>query len=165
MDLLDALETEAEQERIRSEEALEEAMLSHWRSDLMEVERRRIVPDWIGEPKPLPKDKATFLNMILRDGFVTWTASPSRNNRMIARAMGYVDREKQGTAEDNIFGVNDDVNIVAAAAAAIKNLVDDGMVKGVVGRNGDTEYEMLTPGEYALEDWILENELENEGVF
>ena len=140
------------------EEALAEAMQRQWEDDIAEVKRRRIIPDWVGEPRPLSKDRAAFLNLILSNGSALWTNNPSRNNLEVARAMGYRDRPKDGTADFNLFGVDDDVNIVANAKATIDAMVKAGLIKGVSTKTG-VEYEMTIDGEYALDDWQIEKEL------
>ncbi len=152
MDLFDTPNPNAE-----FEHRLADAMRKQWQADQAEVKRRRIIPDWIGEPKPLAKDKAAFLELILRNGRVVWTNSPSQNNREVAHAMGYKARLKPAD-EFSLFDAPQEVNIISSAKAAIAALARDGMIEGRAVPDG-IEYAMTIEGEYALEDWQLEREL------
>jgi hypothetical protein len=152
MDLFDSPNPNAE-----TELRLADMMRAQWETDLAEVKRRRIIPDWVGEPKPLAKDKAAFLELIHRNGRVTWTNNPSRNNKDIALAMGYKPRLKPADGF-NLFDVPQEVNIVSSAKAAIASLEREGLIDANPVSDG-VEYTMTTEGEYALEDWQIEQEL------
>jgi hypothetical protein len=152
MELFDAHNPSAE-----AEYRLADIMREQWKADLATVKERGIIPDWIGEPKPLAKDKAAFLELILRNGSVTWTSAPSRGNNEIALTMGYKQRDKECDAF-NLFDNRESINITASAKAAIKSLAQAGLIEGRPVENG-IEYSMTLEGEYALEDWQSEREL------
>jgi hypothetical protein len=139
-----------------AENRLRIAMADQWKNDLEVVSKRGVIPDWIGEPKPLSKDKAAFMDIVHNNSYVLWTKTPSKNNKDIARAMGYVDRER-GDAYD-IFGEKPRVDIIVSAKAAIDALVRESLVKGV-NVEGGIEYELTMNGEYALREWHIDREL------
>ena len=153
MDLFDAPNPNAEMEL-----RLADMMRAQWEIDKAEIKRRRIIPDWIGEPKPMAKDKAAFLELILRYGFVMWTTNPSRNNKAISEAMGYKQRPKRDGFSGLGLDIPNDVNIVSSAKAAIIALEREGLIEGTPVCDG-IEYAMTIEGEYALEDWQIEREL------
>jgi predicted transcriptional regulator len=119
------------------EDALQKAMRAQWEKDKAKVADRRIIPDWIGEPRPLSKDRARILELIYEIGCIEWTNNPSEKNAIIARSL------KQPVA--NVKGL-------------LKSMQKEGLIKARIYDKSQT-WEMTSSGEYALEDWQLEREL------
>lgn len=127
------------------QDALREAMRAQWESDLATVKNRRVIPDWIGEPNPLSKDKAALLEYLYDNGYIVWTDKPGKERIEVARILGYEER--------------DDGSIAAANAKYVVNsCLRDGLVETRIYR-GKQIIQMTTEGEYALSDWQIEREL------
>jgi len=120
------------------EEALRRAMQKQWQDDLEAVSERGVIPDWIGEPRPLSKDKARLLGLLYEVGSVSWTSSPSKNNRQVTEAMGL-----QSTGN---------------AKAVIDMCLREKLAATRIYR-GALIVEMTQEGEYALEEYQLDVEL------
>ncbi len=140
------------------EEKLGRLMELQWQLDKQVVKNRHVVPDWIGEPEPLSKDRARLLELIYQNSYVSWTPNPSNHNVRVAKDMGLNDRVKEGTADLSLLGEDDRVNICVTAKAIIDGCKNAGLVKQTM-RDGRYEYEMTLDGEYALEEWQTEREL------
>jgi hypothetical protein len=139
-----------------AENRLRVAMEAQWRQDLDDIRDQRRIPDWIGEPKPLSKDRAAILQMLYNRGSVIWTKTPSKANRDIARAIGYKDRSRGD--DFDLFGGKDQVDIIVIAKSAFDGMVKAKLICARPVSNG-IEYAMTDEGEYALEDWQIEREL------
>ncbi len=120
------------------EEALKDAMTEQWKRDLATVRYRGVIPDWIGEPSPLSKDKARLLELLYDCGCVTWTNNPSPTNRETTKAMGFRSQ--------------------ANAKACIDACLKEGLVVSRLHR-GNMVFEMTMQGEFALDEWQLNCEL------
>ena len=120
------------------EDALQDAMREQWKRDLAAVHDRWVIPDWIGEPRPLSKDKARLLSLLYDVGCVTWSSNPSRANQDTTRAMGFQSQ--------------------ANARACIDACMKDGLVVSRLYR-GNMVFEMTMAGEFALDEWQLDCEL------
>lgn len=120
------------------EEALQDAMREQWKRDLATVRDRGIVPDWVGEPRPLSRDKARLLELLYDVGCVTWSNNPSRTNQDTTKAMGFQSQ--------------------ANARACIDACLRDGLVVSRLYR-GNMVFEMTMEGEFALDEWQLDREL------
>lgn len=137
------------------EEALADAMQRQWDADNDKVRKRGIVPDWIGEPRPLSKDRVALLNILYEIGYVEWPKAPSRQKSEVARQMGYKDIY---TGKFDMFG-NEIVRLaVDNAKAVIDSMVREGLIEWREYRGGNV-LQMTNEGEYALEDWQIEQEL------
>lgn len=109
-----------------------------WEDDLETVRQRGVIPDWIGEPKPLSVDKARLLEVLYDRGCVSWTSNPSRNNRDVTRAIGL-------TSTANAKQVID--ACVSAKLAKYEQY------------NGSLVIVMTQEGEFALEEYQLDMEM------
>lgn len=127
------------------QDALRYAMQKQWQKDCAEIKRRRIIPDWKGEPKPLSKDKAALLQHLYDHGYVVWPSKPGKERIEVARILGYTER-------------HDGTIAVANATAVIDWCEANGLIEPRVYR-GQRVYQMTQEGEYALEEWQIEREL------
>lgn len=119
-------------------DALQSAMRAQWHRDQAEVRTSGRIPDWIGEPRPLSKDKARLLELLYDIGCVTWSSNPSKGNQEVTRAMG--------------------LNSTANAKAVIDQCMRDGLVTSRLYR-GNQVFEMTMSGEFALDEWQLDREM------
>ena len=122
----------------RHEEALQDAMREQWKRDLATVRDRGFIPDWVGEPRPLSRDKARLLELLYDCGCVTWTNNPSRTNQDTTKAMGFQSQ--------------------ANARASIDACLKEGLVVSRLYR-GNMVFEMSMEGEFALDEYMLDREL------
>jgi hypothetical protein len=119
------------------EDNLRRAMVAQWKADKAKVKARGIVPDWMGEPRPLSRDRAAVLELLYDVGCIEWNGNPSRNNQIIAGQIG-------------------------RPVAHIKGLLDAMLAEGLLtSRLWDDKpiWEMTHAGEYALEEWQIDREL------
>lgn len=119
------------------EDELRAAMEAQWKADKAKVRERGVIPDWIGEPRPLSRDRAAVLELLYEIGCIEWNGNPSRNNQIVARQIG-------------------------RPVAHIKGLLDAMKAEGLLSArlwDGKPIWEMTQTGEYALEEWQLEREL------
>ena len=119
------------------EEVWRDAMQKQWQRDKERVKQRRIIPDWEGEPKPLSRDRARILELLYDVGCFEWTGNPSKNNERVASVI------KQPIA--NVKGL-------------LKLMEQEGLIASRMYR-GKQVWEMLQAGEYALEDFWLDQEM------
>lgn len=121
------------------EAALGEAMARHHQEyDIPIIRERGVVPDWMGEPEPLSKDKARVLSYLYEHGCFSWTPKTSRNNRDMVEAVSL------GTQ------------------AYAKSVIDEMMRLDLIETrmyHGDLVFEMTQQGEFALEEYELDKEL------
>ena len=117
---------------------LQVAMREQWEQDKAKIAKRGIIPDWMGEPRPLDKSLARVLNWTYVNGSFEWTATASAGNRKM-------------TAE---FGFNSPVN----AHEAVERCKKFGLLDQYI-KNGRGYYNLTQAGEYALEEWELEAEI------
>lgn len=119
------------------EDALRTAMRKQWECDQETVKARHAIPDWIGEPRPLSKDRAAMLELLYDVGCIEWNGSPSRNNAIVAAKVG-------------------------KPIAHIKGLLEQMRREGLVSSrvwDGKPVWEMTQTGEYALDEWQLDREM------
>ena len=142
--------TPDELDYLNSQKDLKHKMHKQWLHDLEVVKDRRVVPDWVGEPRPLSKDRAALLEYLYENGCIYFPHSAiCRKDLMervrVAKLMGYVER--------------DDGSIAVANAKAV---IDDCKKQGLIEMReyqGRMVYQLSAEGEFALEDWQLEREL------
>jgi len=121
------------------EEALGQAMRKQWQEDQQVVRERGIIPDWVGEPSPLSKDKARLLNLLYESGSITWSSGHSQNNRDVTSAMGL-----QSTGN---------------AKAVIDMCYRDKLITSRIYR-GSQIFELTLEGEFALEEHLQDRDWE-----
>lgn len=138
MDTLFTYSNNDETPTASQEQQLGDAMREQWKEDLDVVRQRGIIPDWIGEPSQLSKDKARLLDLLYEVGFVTWDSNPSKNNRTVTKAIG--------------------LNNTGNAKAVIDMCCKDGLVSSRLYR-GNQIFEMTMEGEFALEEWQIDVEM------
>lgn len=137
---------------------LRAAMQAQWQKDCAEIKRRRIIPDWKGEPKPLSKDKAALLEYLYEHGFLAWPKSPSKEKLAVARLIGYETKPARKIQEALDLGLDENTIAVANAKAVIDWCLAEGLIETRLYR-GQEIYQMTQDGEYALEEWQIEREL------
>ncbi len=120
------------------DDALAIAMVKQWERDKARIAERRVIPDWMGEPSPLSKDRARLLELLYDAGCVEWTGNPSKNNNRVTKAMG--------------------LNNNANAKAVLDMCQRDGLITSRLYQ-GKQVFEMAQEGEFALEDFLLEKEM------
>lgn len=139
MDLFTAFTDTPEQARERHfEEMLGDAMKKQWDEDQATVKARGDIPDWIGEPSPLSRDKARLLELLFEVGAVRWSSHISKNNQDVTKAMG--------------------LNSVANAKAVLDMCCKEGLVTSRLYRN-ERIFELSQMGEFSLEEHQIEVEL------
>ena len=114
------------------------AMRKQWEADSESVRDRGVIPDWIGEPRPLSKDKARLLEYLYDHGYVAWHNYPCQNNRDVTKAIG--------------------LNNTGNAKAVIDMCFREGLIESRLYR-GDQVFQLAQDGEYALEEHQIEVEL------
>lgn len=117
---------------------MHDAMQDQWKRDIATVQERGVVPDWIGEPRPLSRDKARLLELLYDCGCVTWTNNPSKVNQDTTKAMGFQSQ--------------------ANAKACLDACLKEKLISCRLYRENQV-FEMTSEGEYALEDWQMEIEM------
>jgi hypothetical protein len=125
-----------------TEQALADAMRAQWLADKATIKAQRRYADWMGEPKPLSRDKAALLEYLYEHGAFYWTQSASAHN---LKAVA-------------VFGYNDSPKATINARATLDAMVKAGLIE-VRARGDKLEYSMTQEGEFALADWQLEREL------
>jgi len=120
------------------EDALRVAMKRQWDTDVDVIRQRGVIPDWMGEPSPLSRDKARLLSLLYEVGYIAWHKHPGPNNRDVTKRMG--------------------LNNTGNAKAVIDMCIDAGLVSSRIYR-GETIFEMTMEGEHSLEEYELEVEL------
>jgi hypothetical protein len=140
------------------QDALQKAMLELWEADKATVAQRRIIPDWIGEPEPLSKDRAALLEYLYENGCIYWQSGPSKEKITIAKLIGYSEHENTNKHPSFDFGLPDMTIAIANAKAIIDDCEKSGLIEAKLYR-GRKAYELTQSGEYALEDFMIEREL------
>lgn len=139
------------------QDALREAMLELWEADKAIVSQRRFIPDWIGEPEPLSKDRAALLEYLYENGSLVWPKTPGPDRVKAAKILGYVERADKNTSSLDL-GIEAATIAVANARAIIDACLSDGLIEARLHR-GQEIMQLTQEGEYALEDYMLEREL------
>ena len=127
------------------EDDLRDAMASQWEADIAVIAKRRVIPDWKGEPKPLSRDKAALLEYLYEHGFIVWPKTPGKDRIKVAKILGYSERDDGSIAVTN-------------AKAVIDSCEREGLIEKKLYR-GQEVYQMTIDGEFALNDWQLEREM------
>lgn len=118
--------------------ALRDAMQDQWRKDQSTIRSQGRVPDWIGEPSPLSRDKARLLTLLYDQGCIYWTGHPSRNNQDVTERIGL-----QKTAN---------------AKATIDACLRAGLIESRLYR-GEQVFQLTHEGEFALDEYQIDVEL------
>lgn len=113
------------------EEALGRAMSKQWQEDLEIIRERGVIPDFLGEPSPLSKDKARLLELLYECGSIEWHSVTDKNNREVTKAMG--------------------LSNTGNAKAVIAQCCAEGLVSSRVYR-GAQIFELTMIGEFALDE-------------
>ena len=140
------------------EDDLRDAMASKWEADIAVIAKRRVIPDWKGEPKPLSRDKAALLEYLYEHGFIVWQSGPSKEKAAVAKIMGYSERRRPERNPGFDLGLPDATIAIANAAAVIDSCEREGLIEKKLYR-GQEVYQMTIDGEFALNDWQLEREM------
>ena len=120
------------------DDALLDAMQYQWRADQAKVRQQGRIPDWIGEPHPLSKDKARLLEYLYDAGYVEWTGNPSQSNIDVARKIGL-------TSTINARVVIDQCH---RAGLIVQSIYRERVV-----------FQLTHEGEFALDEYQLDREL------
>ena len=140
------------------QDALRESMFELWEADKKTIKERRVIPDWIGEPEPLSKDRAALLEYLYENGCIFWQSGPSKEKVRIAKLMGYKEHETKNDHPSFDLGLPNTSIAVANAKAVIDDCKKQGLIE-VKEYQGRMVYQLSAEGEFALEDWQLEREL------
>jgi hypothetical protein len=120
------------------EDVYRELLEDQFSRDKQVISDRGVIPDWMGEPRPLDKSLARVLNWTYENGCFEWSGVPSNNNRKMTGA----------------FGFRSSVN----AHEAVSKCHSMGLLETYVDK-GATRFQLTQAGEYALEEWELEVEI------
>jgi hypothetical protein len=141
------------------QDPIRDAMQKQWQDDVAAINKRRIIPDWKGEPKPLSKDKAALLDYLYEHGFIAWPGNPGPERIKVAKMLGYAEKKSSRTSAMLDLGIDENTIAVANAKAVIDACLDDGLIETRYYR-GQNVLQMTRGGEYALEEWQIEREME-----